>query len=133
MGITGIYTGKTFYFVRLKNPKIMDSLIPDKPKEYRMLDVCILNHILLSKILGVDFNDKEMIRFIPDPDETIRWSDENADCVAFLLNPVKVEEMVSVALTGERMPPKTTYFYPKVLSGLVINKFNQDFEDASIR
>jgi uncharacterized protein (DUF1015 family) len=129
----GIYTGKTFYFVRLKNPKIMDSLIPDKPKEYRMLDVCILNHILLSKILGVDFNDKERIRFIPDPEETIRWADENTDCVGFLLNPVKIEEMMSVALTGERMPPKTTYFYPKVLSGLLINKFNLDNEDASIR
>ena len=43
----------------------------------------------------------------------------------FFLNPVKIEQIMQVALKGEKMPSKSTYFYPKVLSGLVINKFNE--------
>ena len=41
---------------------------------------------------------------------------------AFIMNPVKIKQLRAIALTGERMPPKTTYFYPKVLSGLTIHK-----------
>jgi len=43
--------------------------------------------------------------------------------VAFLLNPTKPQQVKDIALAGMRMPQKSTYFYPKPLSGLVINKF----------
>ena len=43
---------------------------------------------------------------------------------SFIMNPVKIEQLKAVALNGERMPPKTTYFYPKVLSGLTVYKMD---------
>jgi len=46
--------------------------------------------------------------------------------IAFFLNPVKMEQIINVALGGNKMPPKSTYFYPKVLSGLVINKLEKE-------
>lgn len=120
--ILGMYKNKKFWFIRLKNIKILDKIIKDKPYEYRILDVSILNHIVLKKILGLDLDDKEVIRFSPDCEELIETVNKEADKIAFFLNPVKVEQIMSVAIKGEKMPPKSTYFYPKVLSGLVINK-----------
>jgi len=44
--------------------------------------------------------------------------------VSFIMNPVKINQLKSIALNGEKMPPKTTYFYPKVLSGLLVYKMD---------
>jgi len=120
--ILGMYKNNKFWFIRLKNIKILDKIIKDKPYEYRILDVSILNHIVFKKILGLDLDDKEVIRFSPDSEELIETVNKERDRIAFFLNPVKVEQIMAVALKGEKMPPKSTYFYPKVLSGLVINK-----------
>ena len=104
--------------------KILDKIIADRPKEYRSLDISILNYIVLKKILGLDLENKEIIYFSPQREELIEKVDNNTSSVAFFLNPVRIQQIMAVALTGEKMPPKTTYFYPKVLSGLVINKFS---------
>jgi len=122
----GMYKDKKFYLLRLKNKKILDKEILDKPKEYRSLDVTILNYIVLKRILGLDLEDKEKIKFNPNTDELISRVDNDNSSVAFFLNPVKIGQLVSIAQAGERMPPKSTYFYPKVFAGLLINKFNKD-------
>ena len=120
----GMYRDKKFYLLRLKNKKFLDKEILDKPKEYRSLDVTILNYIVLKRILGLNLEDKEKIKFNPNTDELISHVDNCNSSVAFFLNPVKIEQLVSIAQAGERMPPKSTYFYPKVYAGLLINKFN---------
>jgi len=124
--VLGMYKDKKYWLLRLKNIKILDKEIHDKPKEYRSLDVSILNHMVLKKILGFSPQDKENLSFTPQIDELIERVDNDNSYVAFFLNPVKIQQIISVALNGERMPPKSTYFYPKVLSGLVINNLNQD-------
>jgi uncharacterized protein (DUF1015 family) len=122
--VLGMYKDKKYFLLRLKNIRILDKLINDKPKEYRSLDVSILNHIILKKILGFDIEDKQNLSFSPDGQVFIEAVDNDPSCVAFFLNPVKIQQVISIALNGERMPSKSTYFYPKVLSGLVINKFD---------
>jgi uncharacterized protein (DUF1015 family) len=122
--VLGMYKDRRYWLLRLKNVKILDSLLGDKPKEYRTLDVSILNHIVLKKILEVDTQNKENIKFSPSAEEFIEQADSNGSYIAFFLNPVKIEQIIAVALKGERMPPKSTYFYPKVISGLVINKLD---------
>ena len=122
--VLGMYKDKRYWLLRLKNIKIPDNLLGDKPKEYRSLDVSILNHIVLKKILGLDAQNKENIKFSPSAEELIEQADSGSSYIAFFLNPVKIGQIISVALTGERMPAKSTYFYPKVISGLVINKFD---------
>jgi len=123
--VLGMYLDKRYWLLRLKNIKILDKVAGDKPKEYRSLDVFILNHIIFSKILGLDpenLTDSTNLSFYPSTQECITQAEDRS--IAFFLNPVTIEQIISVALGGQRMPPKSTYFYPKVLSGLVINKFS---------
>ena len=123
--VLGSYAENKYLLMRLRNIKILDELIKDKPKEYRLLDVAILNHLILKKILGLDLEDKENISFTPEAEEVIARVAGNQRQMGFFLNPVPVQQITAVALSGNKMPPKSTYFYPKVLSGLVINKFNE--------
>ena len=120
--LLGVYKDKKYFLLRLKNIKILDKIIADKPKEYRSLDVAILNHLVLKNILSFDLDNLPQVRYNPDPEEFIREVDADPLKVAFFLNPVKIGQIIEVALGGNKMPPKSTYFYPKVLSGLVVNK-----------
>jgi len=122
--LIGMYRDKKYWFIRLKNIKILDKEISDRPKEYRTLDVSILNYLVLHKILGFDLENKQGITFSPHAEELIREADRDNSLIAFFLNPVRVGDIMAVALKGEKMPPKSTYFYPKLASGLVINKFS---------
>ncbi|MDD5568177.1 MAG: DUF1015 domain-containing protein, partial [Candidatus Omnitrophica bacterium] len=105
-----------------KNIRILDKLIGDKPKEYRSLDVSILNQIIFKDILGYDSANKNNLKYSACADDFIEAQDRDPLSIAFFLNPVQMEQIIAVALNGFKMPAKSTYFYPKVLSGLVINK-----------
>jgi uncharacterized protein (DUF1015 family) len=119
-----LYKEGRFWLLRLKNIRILDKMIADKTKEYRLLDVAILNSLILKNILKMSLEANEDILYSPDAEQFIERVDNAKGYIAFLLNPVKMQQVSAVALTGNRMPPKSTYFYPKVLSGLVINKFS---------
>jgi len=123
--LLGMYKDKRFWILRLKNIGILDKLISDKPKEYRSLDVSILNSIIFKDILGYDSVTRNNLKYSPTPDELIEGVDNEPLNVAFFLNPVKMEQIIALALKGNKMPAKSTYFYPKVLSGLVINKHEE--------
>ncbi|HNX81409.1 MAG TPA: DUF1015 domain-containing protein [Candidatus Omnitrophota bacterium] len=110
-----------YWLLRLRNIRILDKLIPDKPKEYRYLDVSILNAIVLKKILGVNLDDRSVLTFHPEAQDLIDRVNADKSYIAFLLNPVKMEQIMSVAMTGNKMPPKSTFFYPKVISGLLVH------------
>jgi uncharacterized protein (DUF1015 family) len=121
--VIGMYKDKRYWLLRLKNVKILDRELIDKPLAYRTLDVSILNHLVFKKILGLENNDT--LTFSPNAEEFIEKTDRDPMSVSFFLNPVKMQQIIDVALKGERMPAKSTYFYPKVLSGLVINKHEE--------
>ncbi len=84
----------------------------------RGLDVTVLHELIFKKLLKVTDIAYEM-----DVRETVRKVNDGLYDAAFFLNPTKVEDVERVALSDMRMPPKSTYFYPKLLTGLVINKF----------
>ena len=123
--LLGMYKDKRYWLLRLKNVNILDKLIGDKPREYRILDVSILNHIVFKDILGYDSAKSNDIQYSPNADELIAGQDSEPLSVAFFLNPVKMGQIVAVALNGNKMPAKSTYFYPKVLSGLVVHKHEE--------
>lgn len=123
--LIGMYHQRKFWLVRLRNVKILDKMIADKPREYRSLDVSILNYLILKNILRLDVEDKDTVRFNPSAEELIEQVNGDTSLIAFFLNPTKVQQIVEVALGGNKMPPKSTYFYPKVLSGLVIHKHEE--------
>ena len=121
--VLGMYYAKKYWLLRLKNVKILDKLIADKPPQYRSLDVSILNYVVLHTILGMGLDDTGLVEYMHDTAELLQQADSDSGRMAFLLNPVKMQQIMAVALKGERMPPKSTFFYPKVPSGLVIHKF----------
>ncbi|MDD5043026.1 MAG: DUF1015 family protein, partial [Candidatus Omnitrophica bacterium] len=123
--LIGVYKDGKYFLLRLKNIKILDRIISDKPKEYRTLDVAILNYLVLKNILNFDLDNLPNVRYEPDAEEFVREVDADPMKIAFFLNPVKIEQIINVALGGDKMPPKSTYFYPKVLSGLAINKLEE--------
>lgn len=122
--VIGMYWNRKYRLLRLKNIKVFDKVMSDKSKEYRSLDVSILNALVLKRILPENPEQNRSIIFSPCADDLIDKADSDFRYIAFFLNPVKFEQIIAVALKGQKMPPKSTYFYPKVLSGLLINKFD---------
>ncbi len=114
----GLYTKEGIVLLRLKNKALIDKFIKDGSKEFRRLDATILKYFILDK-LGVK---SEEITYTKDINEVIANVDAGDAQAGFILNPVKIPQLKAVALNGERMPPKTTYFYPKLLSGLTVHR-----------
>jgi uncharacterized protein (DUF1015 family) len=86
------------------------------------LDVTILHELLLKDLMGVDDTDPGTISFVIEADRALNAVQSDEAAIVVLLNPARVEQIKDLALAGERMPRKTTYFYPKLITGLVINK-----------
>jgi uncharacterized protein (DUF1015 family) len=98
------------------------------PAVLQKLDVIILHQFILEQLLGIEEKDqdKNRIRIIKNHHRAIDLVRNGKFQMAFLLNPPKVEEVQEVASEGETMPQKSTFFYPKLPTGLVINKMISD-------
>ncbi len=126
----GIYGGdKAFYTAVLTDKKAMDSAASQMSKPWKQLDVSILHKIILEQILGIDeekLAKQTNLEYIKDTDSAIDDSiakvDKGSAQVVFFMNPPKIKQINDVAEQGERMPQKSTFFYPKVFTGLTINK-----------
>lgn len=91
----------------------------DHTDDWKRLDVTVLQEMILKPVFGISPDDPatlERLSFVKDAHEALRV--ENAD-VAFLVAPTRMDQLRAVALAGEVMPQKSTYFYPKLLSGLL--------------
>jgi uncharacterized protein (DUF1015 family) len=90
---------------------------------YRKLDVSIIDHVILEKILGLGIGGKNepRISFEHDREHAINGIARGEYQVAFYVRPVKPELIKEFADAGEKMPRKSTYFYPKAPAGLVVN------------
>jgi uncharacterized protein (DUF1015 family) len=90
---------------------------------YAKLDVSILDHVILEEMLGLSSSSQEAsLAFCYDKQEAIRKVSDQEYQLAFLIRPVKAATIKAIADSGERMPRKSTYFYPKPPSGLVFNR-----------
>jgi len=126
----GIYgADNAFYVAVLKDKRMMDSIVPDMSQAWKTLDVSILHKLILEELLGIDqekLAEGENLQYVKDTPNAIADSIAQIDAgqkqVAFFMNPVKMQQLKMVTEAGERMPQKSTYFYPKVYSGLTINK-----------
>ncbi len=126
----GIYgSNNAFYVAVLRDKKVMDLLVPDMSMAWRELDVSILHKLILEKILGI--NEERIVKgenleYVKDTpnaiDESISQVDAGHKQAAFFMNPIKTQQLKMVTDASERMPQKSTYFYPKVYTGLTIQK-----------
>jgi uncharacterized protein (DUF1015 family) len=118
--------GRTVYFLTLKDENCMDLFFDEKAsKALRTLDVSILHHLVLEKMLGITPEAQEKqtnLKYVKNFDEPFSLVQSGQHQMAFLMNSTRMTQVRDVANAGEKMPQKSTYFYPKLLSGLVINQ-----------
>lgn len=100
---------------------LLDGVEPDSSDDLRGLDVSILHSLIFERLLGLTGTDD--ITYTRSALEAIRMVDQGS-AAAFLMNPPSVEDMRKIALGGERMPQKSTYYFPKIQSGLVMWSLN---------
>jgi uncharacterized protein (DUF1015 family) len=108
----------------LRDPAIAAAALPDKPEAYRDLDTAVLEAVVLRGALGMSeddishLNGLDYARDTEQARERVRSGEADA---AFFMRGTPVEQVRAVAAAGESMPPKSTYFFPKVLTGMVFN------------
>ena len=119
-----LYSGREWTVLTLKDPAVMEALLPGTSPAYRTLDVSILHSLVLERLLGIDKENmasQKNLTYTRSAEEAQRSVDQGESQCCFLLNPTRVEEIGQVAQNGEKMPQKSTYFYPKLITGLVVN------------
>ena len=110
--------------LRLKDTAELDRLLDGRPQAYRRIDAVILEALVLKGVLGLTEEDiaaKRGVGYTKSVDESLAVLEDGAYDAAFILRPTPVDAVREVAAEGETMPPKSTYFFPKLLSGLVFN------------
>ena len=122
----GFYCGgDTWAQLVLKDPSVMQAILPDKSAATRELDVTVLHTLILEQLFGIDAENmaKQInLTYTKVFDEAIASVKSGVSQCAFILNPTKVTQIRNVAAAGEKMPQKSTYFYPKLITGLVLNE-----------
>jgi uncharacterized protein (DUF1015 family) len=123
----GMYLGDNEYFLlTLKEEDVLDRFVSDtRHPAWKTLDVTILHTFMIEKVLGISeksLSEQKNITYTANEIEAVKGVNEGSYQMALFLNPTKIEEIQAVAAAGEKMPQKSTFFYPKLITGLVMNK-----------
>lgn len=122
--VFGLYIGGgRLYLLILRDQSILSTVIPFG---YSLdLDVTVLHYLILKRLLGIgeeQWADENYLFYTREEENTLTAVDAGTYQLAFFLNPMLIEELTAVTANGEKMPQKSTYFYPKIVTGLVINQ-----------
>ncbi len=112
------------FMLTLKDPGIADAALPDHAEPYRRLDTAVLEAVILKGALGKtdeDIDHLEGLGYARDHDQALELVQSADYDAAFFMAPIPIERVQAVAAAGESMPPKSTYFFPKVPTGLLFN------------
>lgn len=113
--------------LKLKDPAVVVPFLQsDEPEDLQALDVAQLHALVIRRLLEIDAKQsgqQQYVAYTVDVDAARNRVDSGEFDLAFFVNAVKMDQVRGLAEKGVRLPQKATYFYPKLLSGLVINKF----------
>src|SRR5215213_3636887 len=112
------------YRLALKDQRIADDALAGMPEPYRRLDTAVLEVLVLRGALGMSEDDISHLRgldYSKNLDDAIERVESGAADAGFFMRATPVQQVREVAEAGESMPPKSTYFFPKVPTGLVFN------------
>jgi uncharacterized protein (DUF1015 family) len=128
VGVFGLYDSfhRQGFRLRLKDDAVaaLDQQLAGKPEAYRRLDAAILETLVLRGIAGLSEDDilaKRGIGYAKSIEDSLALIGAGTYDVAFIMRPIPVEQVKAICESEENMPPKSTYFFPKVLTGLVFN------------
>jgi uncharacterized protein (DUF1015 family) len=117
------------WLLRLRDDLAPDSLISlDLLPEVKALDYTLLHYLILDRVLGIPYHKQSQhpaIQYVKDYAKAVELA-RQPGFVGFFLNGVKMKDLLAVTYAGGRMPPKSTFFYPKVLSGIVMADLRTD-------
>ncbi|HEX3173192.1 MAG TPA: DUF1015 domain-containing protein [Solirubrobacterales bacterium] len=127
-GVFGLYDAhhQRAFRLRLKDEAVadLDRQLAGKPEAYCRLDAAILETLVLKGIAGLSEDDvlaKRGLGYAKSVEDSLSLIEQGAYDVAFILRPIPVDQVRAICESEENMPPKSTYFFPKVLTGLVFN------------
>jgi uncharacterized protein (DUF1015 family) len=115
---------KRAFHLRLRDRAIADAALTQHSEAYRQLDTAVLEALLIKGAVGLSDDDISHLNglgYARDEREALAQIDSGAFDAAFVLRPTPIEQVRAVASAGETMPPKSTFFYPKIPTGLVFN------------
>ncbi len=108
----------------LTDHEAVDEALPGRSEAYRRLDTAVLEALILKGALGMTDDDIDHLRqlgYARDSSEALDLVRRGEYDAAFMMAPVPIERVQAIAAAGESMPPKSTYFFPKVPTGLLFN------------
>jgi uncharacterized protein (DUF1015 family) len=116
------------FMLTLKDPAIADAALADHAEPYRRLDTAVLEALILRGALGMTDDDIDHLRglgYARDFEDALELVESGRYDAAFFVAPTPIEQVRAVAEAGESMPPKSTYFFPKVPTGLLFNPLEE--------
>jgi len=126
VGVFGLYDSfhKKAFRLRLKDLGEVDRRLEGKPESYRRLDSAILETLVLKGLAGMsdhDIDERDGLEYAKSVDAALAMVDEGDYDVAFIQRGVPVEQVKDICNTDAVMPPKSTFFFPKVMTGYAFN------------
>ena len=128
-GKFGFACREGYYLLTLNKPGIMNSLAPDRAQAWQDLDVSILHKLLLSHIMDIDekkIDNLENIKYLRELDMGYDEVEKSGTSYLFILNATRIEQVTACTDIGEKMPQKSTDFYPKIVTGFAMLPVSPD-------
>jgi len=129
VGAIGFACSQGHYLFTLDKLDSMAELEPDRAQSWRDLDVSILHNLLLEKIMKIDpkkIDNLENIKYLREPDLGYDEIKEKDTSFLFILNSTRIDQVTACTDDGEKMPQKSTDFYPKIVTGFAMLPVQKD-------
>ena len=131
--VFGVYGQGDAYLLTLKSYQVMAELYPQKPEAWRKLDVAVLHSLVFERVLGMTQESQlrqEHLSYTRNAAEVVAQVQAGRYQFGVFMNPTPSEAVSEVANAGEVMPQKSTYYYPKLASGLVFYDLKDRLADG---
>ena len=129
MGSFGMVTKQGVYALDLKSATVMEELAPSRSKSWQTLDASILHKLILEHIMGISeatIDAKEGVEYLREPDLGYERAANEETAFLFVVNATRMEQITACTADDEKMPQKSTDFYPKVVTGLAVLDVSPD-------
>jgi len=114
---------KKFYILTLRDERLLDQILTGEYTEWRSIDTGILHGVIFDRILGIqakNISKSESVKYVQGVEDSVASVNTGEYQIAFFLNATKIGQIRDIAVKRHKMPPKATYFYPKLMTGMVI-------------
>ncbi|MBT3314129.1 MAG: DUF1015 domain-containing protein [Anaerolineae bacterium] len=129
MGCFGLVSNNAVYFLELKSASVMETLAPTRADVWQTLDASFLHKLLLEHVMGISeevIDSKKGIEYLREPDLGYERVANEETAFLFIVNATRMEQITACTAVDEKMPQKSTDFYPKVVTGLAVLDVSAD-------